>query len=69
MSVLRFLGAEAMTVRHRTFAPGEAVSFDMADPADAALYDKCAALPYFEAAAEEAPPPRRRGRRHAQDQR
>ena len=57
---LLFTGEAEMTLRHRTFAPGEVTTFDMDDEADAALFDKVSRLAMFEPVAGEQP--KRRGR-------
>jgi len=46
---LKFTGEAEATLRHMTFTPGKAATFNMDDPADASLYDKCKVLPEFTA--------------------
>ena len=57
--MLMFTGDVPMTIRHRTFGPGQIVLFDMDDPADAALFHKCRVLPWF----TESEPVKHRGRK------
>ena len=42
-------GADAITLRHRTFAQGEAVELDDSDERDTALAEKISVLDCFEA--------------------